>query len=57
MKNYNLYPCVNLLLVNHSKEKVEVLYDSNPYAFKIPKIGLRPPYYCNPRCQCYYPII
>lgn len=34
---------VKLLLVEHSDEKVEVLYDSNPYAFVLPLIGSRPP--------------
>ncbi len=48
---------VKLLLINHSNEKVEMLYDSNPNTLKMPKIGPRPPYYCNPRYEQYYPII
>ncbi|WP_185113121.1 MULTISPECIES: hypothetical protein [Bacillaceae] len=48
---------VKLLLVEHSDEKVEVLYDSNPYAFVLPLIGSRPPYYYNPRYEPYYPVI
>lgn len=50
-------PGVRLLLVNQSKEKVEVLYTPNTHPFKLPKIGLRPPYYCNPGCERNYPII
>jgi hypothetical protein len=50
-------PGVKLLLVKHSDEKVKLLYDENPYPWKMPKIGPRPPYYCNPKCQPYYPII
>lgn len=48
---------VNLLLVNQSTRKVEVLYNSNFCPFKLPEIGLRPPYYCNPRYGLYCPII
>jgi hypothetical protein len=50
-------PGVKLLLVNRSNEKVEVQYNSNSAPFKMPKIGLRPPYYTNPKCEKYYPII
>lgn len=57
LENYNYRPIVNLLLVNSSSKKVEVLYNSNPDPFQLPKIGLRPPYYCNPRYGFYYPII
>ncbi|MEC2078611.1 hypothetical protein [Metabacillus fastidiosus] len=48
---------VKLLLINHSNEKEKVLYNSNLTAFNIPKIGPRPPYYCNPQYTPYYPII
>jgi hypothetical protein len=57
VENNKPCPGVNLLLVNRSKEKVEVLYNSNSSPFKLPKIGPRPPYYCNPRCEPYYPVI
>lgn len=57
VQNYKSCPGVNLLLVNQSNEKVEVLYNSNACTFQMPKIGPRPPYYCNPRCEKYYPII
>ncbi|WP_462413109.1 hypothetical protein [Neobacillus sp. Marseille-QA0830] len=50
-------PEVKYLLINHSNEKVEVLYASNPYAFRLPLIGTRPPYYTNPRYEQHYPII
>jgi hypothetical protein len=46
-----------LLLVNHSDDKVEVVYNSNPTPLKMPKIGPRPPYYYNPRVEQYYPVI
>ncbi|SHK05775.1 hypothetical protein SAMN02745123_00506 [Desulforamulus aeronauticus DSM 10349] len=57
MQNYQPCPGVDLLLVNSSHEKVQVLYNSNPYSYQMPKIGLRPPFYCNPRCEQYYPVI
>lgn len=55
--NYRYYREVKLLLVNHSDEKEEILYNSNTKPFKMPKIGLRPPYYTNPRYETYYPKI
>jgi hypothetical protein len=57
MKDSTPCPGAKLLLVNRSEEKVEVLYNSNSKAFKLPKIGLRPPYYSNPKCEKHYPII
>ncbi len=57
MPNDKPCPGVEFLLVNHSNEKVEVLYTPNPYPYELPEIGSRPPYYCNPRCEEYYPII
>jgi len=48
---------VEILLINHSEEKVKVLYNSNANPFLLPKIGLRPPYFYNPRYEQYYPII
>jgi hypothetical protein len=48
---------IQLLLVNHSNEKEELLYNNNPYAYQISKLGARPPYYTNPRYEQYYPII
>ncbi|MBM7585521.1 hypothetical protein JOC86_002063 [Bacillus pakistanensis] len=56
--DYFIYnPEVKVLLMDHSDEKVEVLYNSNPYTFKMPKNGPRPPYYCHPQYEQYYPII
>ncbi|MDQ0300229.1 hypothetical protein J2S78_002676 [Salibacterium salarium] len=52
-----LRPEVQLLLVNHSNKRVELLYDDNRDTFKLPKIGPRPPYYCYPRYEPYYPVI
>jgi len=48
---------VQLLLLPHSNEKVEVVYNGNAQPFKLPKIGPRPPYYYNPRYEPYYPIM
>ncbi|UOQ93467.1 hypothetical protein MUO14_00210 [Halobacillus shinanisalinarum] len=57
MQYYQYNPEVKLLLVNHSNEKVRVLYNANPSTWQMPKIGPRPPYYCNPRYEPYYPKI
>jgi hypothetical protein len=54
---YRLNREVKLLLINHSKEKEEILYNSNPNPWKMPKIGPRPPYYTNPRYEPFYPVI
>jgi hypothetical protein len=47
----------NLLLIRFSNKKVKIQYNSNPYTWKLPLIGLRPPFYCNPRYEHYYPIL
>jgi hypothetical protein len=57
MHHFKFYPEIKLLLVNHSDEKEEILYNSNPSSWLMPKIGPRPPYYCNPRYEQYYPVI
>lgn len=57
MKKVKCCPGVELLLVKKCDEKVAVLYDCNSRPFKLPLIGDRPPYYCNPRCEKNYPII
>ncbi len=57
MQDYEYNPEVKLLLVNHSDEKVQLLYNANPYTWSMPKIGPRPPYYYNPRYEQYYPTI
>jgi hypothetical protein len=54
---YYYNPEVQLLLINQSEEKVELQYNSNPSPFLMPKIGPRPPYYCNPRYEPYFPVI
>lgn len=51
------HPEVKFLLVDHSDEQVEMLYDFNSHTWPMPKIGPRPPYYCNPRYEQYYPVI
>lgn len=48
---------IKYLLIRESNEKVQVLYDGNATPFLLPKIGLRPPYYENPKFQPYYPVI
>ncbi|SEP81350.1 hypothetical protein [Piscibacillus halophilus] len=60
MEASNLYyynPEVKFLLVNHSEEMVELLYDFNSHTWEMPEIGPRPPYYDNPRYEPYYPVI
>ncbi|WP_186306565.1 hypothetical protein [Siminovitchia fortis] len=57
MQPYHFSREALLLLAGHSDEKVNLIYNANPYSFKMPKIGPRPPYYYNPRYEQYYPII
>ncbi|WP_169802789.1 hypothetical protein [Neobacillus soli] len=57
MQYYPFSREILLLVVDHSDEKVELVYNANPYSFKMPKIGPRPPYYYNPRYEQYFPVI
>ncbi|WP_312474033.1 hypothetical protein [Neobacillus sp.] len=57
MRYYQFSREVSLLLVDQSEGKEEILYNSNPYTWQMPQIGPRPPYYCNPRYEQYYPVI
>ncbi|WP_194165560.1 hypothetical protein [Oceanobacillus sp. CFH 90083] len=57
MQQYYYNPEVTLLLVNHSNEKVNVLYTANQHTYQLPKIGPRPPYFINPVYEQYYPVI
>ncbi|MDQ0273555.1 hypothetical protein [Cytobacillus purgationiresistens] len=52
---YEFNPEVTLLLVNHSGEKVRMEYTEQ--SWKMPKIGLRPPYYAHPEYEANYPIV
>jgi len=45
----------DVLLMNYSDKKVTVHYGMT--SFQLPEIGPRPPFYYNPRCKPYYPII
>ncbi|WP_405099344.1 hypothetical protein [Oceanobacillus sp. FSL H7-0719] len=54
---YYYNPEIRLFLINHSDKKVELLYDDKPNYFFMPFIGPRPPYYCNPRYDHYYPVL
>ncbi|KPH74976.1 hypothetical protein AFL42_09270 [Oceanobacillus caeni] len=54
---YYYNPEVKYLLINQSNEKVAVFYNKNQKPFELPMIGNRPPYYCNPRYEAYYPVI
>ncbi|SFL78949.1 hypothetical protein SAMN04488054_10555 [Salibacterium qingdaonense] len=47
----------NVLLLHQSDERVNVYYNSNARPFSLPKIGPRPPYFCYPRYEPYYPVI
>lgn len=57
MLNNNSCRDVSLLMVDYSDEKVTVLYTANNDTFELPKIGPRPPYYDNPRCEPYFTAI
>ncbi|WP_179134596.1 hypothetical protein [Oceanobacillus timonensis] len=57
MQQYDYNPEATLLLINHSNEKVNVLYTATNQRFLLPKIGERPPYFMNPDYRQYYPII
>lgn len=46
---------VRLLLLNYSNKTMNVYYLN--YVWKMPLIGLRPPYYTNPSYDLNYPII
>ncbi|WP_197076597.1 hypothetical protein [Domibacillus indicus] len=48
---------VKLLLINQSHEKEEVIYTADSSRYQLPKIGSRPPYYCNPRYERTRPVI
>ncbi|MEK4523633.1 hypothetical protein NSQ95_01370 [Psychrobacillus sp. FSL W7-1457] len=53
----NRHEEVEKLLINHSDKKVNVQYASNAKPFELPEIGARPPYYCHPNYEAYYPLI
>ncbi|WBL13734.1 hypothetical protein [Sutcliffiella sp. NC1] len=56
MKHYfYYYPEAQILLLNDSEEKNQLIY--NGTILEVPKIGPRPPYYCNPGYDQYYPKI
>jgi len=57
MPNYQYNREARLLLVDHYDEKVAVQYNSNQQPILMPQIGPRPPYYCHPRYEQYYPVI
>lgn len=57
MNQYQFSYEVKLLLINHTDEKEHIIYDLNHYPFQMPKIGPRPPFYCHPRYDQYYPVI
>lgn len=54
---YEFHTRVRLLLLHHSKETVQMRYDSNPNTWSVPLIGIRPPYYANPRYVWNEPIL
>jgi len=55
--NYYYNPKANVLLIPQTNEQDRMRYDNNPFIWKTPSIGLRPPYYTNPRYEQYFPII
>ncbi|WP_194842115.1 hypothetical protein [Gracilibacillus salitolerans] len=54
---YYYNPEVKYLLMSESLKKANLIYDNNPSSWKLPTIGLRPPYYANPKYKPYYPTI
>lgn len=50
-------PEVKLLLVRESQEKQWVQYNANAQPLRMPTIGPRPPYYCNPKYEPYMPVL
>ncbi|MDR4886346.1 hypothetical protein RGU12_02155 [Fredinandcohnia sp. QZ13] len=52
---YYYSPEVKFSLMNESKERVQVHYLNQ--SFELPQIGVRPPYYYNPRYEHHYPLI
>lgn len=52
----NQQTCVTLLLEDHSEQKVTLVYANN-LVLQIPKSTKRPPYYANPRCEPYKPLL
>ncbi|MEQ2525451.1 hypothetical protein WMO40_01955 [Bacillaceae bacterium CLA-AA-H227] len=54
MAVYEYNPEVKYLLIEHSDERVSVLYNHNPRPFSLPLIATRPPYFIHPRYEPYY---
>lgn len=54
---YEVHGQVRLLLVQQSNEKERITYTADGASIQVPKIGARPPYYCNPRYGWVYPVI
>jgi hypothetical protein len=52
---YEFNPEVELLLINQSDAKVQMVYQPNKWP--MPKIGPRPPYYTEPIYEAEYPVI
>ena len=57
MEQYVYSAEVHYLLSEQTNEKVNVKYNENAKAFKLPKIGKRPPYFAHPRYEPSYPKI
>ncbi|MBM7541042.1 hypothetical protein [Amphibacillus cookii] len=51
------YSGVQLLLLDHSDQTVQMRYNDNPYTWPMRLIGRRPPYYTNPRYIQTFPVI
>ncbi|MGP4040782.1 hypothetical protein ACTWP4_12935 [Gracilibacillus sp. D59] len=54
---YYYHPEVKYLLMSESHKKKKLIYDDNSSSWNVPTIGLRPPYYTNPKYIPYYPTI
>ncbi|MDQ0219739.1 hypothetical protein ELQ35_20475 [Peribacillus cavernae] len=55
LQHFKYNPEVKLLLKNYSDKKEEMVYMN--HCWPMPKIGPRPPYYCNPQYVKNYPLI
>lgn len=57
MKAFKVNEQVKLLLIQQSNEKERIIYTADSASVQVPKIGIRPPYYCNPRHEWFYPVM
>ncbi len=54
---YYYNPEVKFLLASEAPEKQAVQYNADAQPLRLPTIGPRPPYYCNPKYEPYVPVL